>query len=483
MSTEDGGNDEPGNDSFQEVPDTYMPDNVGGRDDNDLNQSQASEVDATPRVSNTLTDAEKAALRASNEMWVGDRLAAQADADEMELQAFQQEQALEQEEDERNAARRELQEQTNRASLHSSFASLGGMDESNDNDSDNDDDTKPAAKGPPTDAEKAAMRTSNEMWVGDVMAAQAKADEFDLELDQQKAVREEAALKAQRRDMDDRASQSSIKNSLSDVNDSDDDDDDNDKPKAYYPPTDAEKAAAKAATQFRKADILASRADEAELDLEMFVKQQENEQAEEAIQNQRREFQRAASIASLHASLASLKGLDEDDSSDSDDSDDSRDGKPPAIIQVVNSPEASASVLGNDDAAEMRPLACGSKVSLVGYPHDTRKELEVTMEEAMDRLGTGLFQRRLLIATGLNQAAESIEIVLLSFLALVIQSEFQVEADQGSWMTTVVFIGAAIGTLFFGVLGDTYGRRPAFMASCIIISVAGVMSALARYHL
>eukprot|EP00970_Alexandrium_tamarense_P002933 scaffold420_cov184-Alexandrium_tamarense.AAC.8 len=44
-------------------------------------------------------------------------------------------------------------------------------------------------------------------------------------------------------------------------------------------------------------------------------------------------------------------------------------------------------------------------------------------------------------------------------------------------MTACVFAGSLFGTLTLGYLGDHYGRRPAFLLSCAIISVFGVLTA------
>ena len=75
--------------------------------------------------------------------------------------------------------------------------------------------------------------------------------------------------------------------------------------------------------------------------------------------------------------------------------------------------------------------------------------------------------------------ADATEIMLLSFLSLTLQSEWSLTARQTANMTACVFAGSLVGTLTLGYLGDHYGRRPAFLLSTAIISVFGVLTALA----
>jgi hypothetical protein len=53
-----------------------------------------------------------------------------------------------------------------------------------------------------------------------------------------------------------------------------------------------------------------------------------------------------------------------------------------------------------------------------------------------ERLGTGKFQRRMVIALGMCSIADAMEILLLSFLSIVVQSEFNVSPNMGSLLTS-----------------------------------------------
>jgi putative MFS transporter len=98
----------------------------------------------------------------------------------------------------------------------------------------------------------------------------------------------------------------------------------------------------------------------------------------------------------------------------------------------------------------------------------------------VESLGNGPFQRRILIAAGLCFAADSMEILLLSFLAVVLQAEWNLSEDQTAAITSIVFVGAMIGTLVLGPLANRIGRKPVFFLTAAIICVFGFATAAAN---
>lgn len=107
---------------------------------------------------------------------------------------------------------------------------------------------------------------------------------------------------------------------------------------------------------------------------------------------------------------------------------------------------------------------------------------ELSIDDAIERLGMGKFQHRILWAAGLCFAADSMEILLLSFLAVVWQAEFHLTDTQTSTISFSVFMGALVGSLILGTLGDIIGRRPVFSLAACIISVFGLCTALANSY-
>jgi len=119
--------------------------------------------------------------------------------------------------------------------------------------------------------------------------------------------------------------------------------------------------------------------------------------------------------------------------------------------------------------------------------------LLISMDDAIERLGAsssssssaggagggGLFQFTILTAAGLAFAADGMQVVLLSFLTLVLKEEWALTNAQAESLTSVLFLGAMVGTLLLGPLADVEGRRPVFLGSALTIGVAGLATAAA----
>jgi MFS family permease len=99
------------------------------------------------------------------------------------------------------------------------------------------------------------------------------------------------------------------------------------------------------------------------------------------------------------------------------------------------------------------------------------------IEDAIDLLGMGSFQYRIVLACGCCFAADAMEILLLSFLAVILQAEWGLAEGQVDSIISVVFAGAMLGTLALSSLGDWWGRRPVFALTAAMISVFGVATA------
>ncbi|RHY87471.1 hypothetical protein DYB37_009811 [Aphanomyces astaci] len=105
---------------------------------------------------------------------------------------------------------------------------------------------------------------------------------------------------------------------------------------------------------------------------------------------------------------------------------------------------------------------------------DSANESNVlTIHEAIQRVGYGTFQKRLLLVSGLMFMA----VMLLSFLQVLVKDEWHLTSTQQAGITAAVFAGELPGALFWGFFADKYGRRLGFLLSALCIAVFGIWSA------
>jgi MFS family permease len=110
--------------------------------------------------------------------------------------------------------------------------------------------------------------------------------------------------------------------------------------------------------------------------------------------------------------------------------------------------------------------------------HGSGGKMIISVDTAVDRIGVGNFQRKVLLATGTCFMADSVQVMLFSILTRKLQREWLFSDTIASMITSCLFAGATIGTLILGPLGDRIGRKPVLVAAAIIISIFGFCTAL-----
>ena len=68
-----------------------------------------------------------------------------------------------------------------------------------------------------------------------------------------------------------------------------------------------------------------------------------------------------------------------------------------------------------------------------------------TVQEAVDRIGFGRFQKRLLAVCGVTWAADGAEVLLLGFALPSIIGEFGITTAQGGLIASATFAGMLVG--------------------------------------
>ncbi|CAN0840303.1 Organic cation/carnitine transporter 7 [Linum grandiflorum] len=94
-------------------------------------------------------------------------------------------------------------------------------------------------------------------------------------------------------------------------------------------------------------------------------------------------------------------------------------------------------------------------------------------------MGFGTFQTLMCLYAGLAWIAEAMEMMILSFIGPAVKIEWNLSADQETFVTVVVFAGMLVGSYVWGLLSDKLGRRKGFLFTAIVTAVAGLCSAFA----
>jgi putative MFS transporter len=102
-----------------------------------------------------------------------------------------------------------------------------------------------------------------------------------------------------------------------------------------------------------------------------------------------------------------------------------------------------------------------------------------TVQEAVDQIGFGRFQKRLLGVCGITWAADGAEVLLLGFALPSLIGEFGITTTQGGLTVTATFAGMLVGAWFWGTISDYIGRRMGFQVTVLIFALFGLLSAFA----
>ncbi|MFA1628025.1 MFS transporter [Rhizobium mongolense] len=103
----------------------------------------------------------------------------------------------------------------------------------------------------------------------------------------------------------------------------------------------------------------------------------------------------------------------------------------------------------------------------------------ISMDEALDRAGTGAFQRRLMAIFGLVWAADAMQVLAVGFTAASIAATFQMTVPQALQTGTLFFLGMLIGAVVFGRLADRVGRRSVLILTVACDALFGTLSIFA----
>jgi len=99
-----------------------------------------------------------------------------------------------------------------------------------------------------------------------------------------------------------------------------------------------------------------------------------------------------------------------------------------------------------------------------------------SLANAKNAVGWGKYHWILFFVTGFCLMAESMEVNLLAFMTIDAAKEWHLNPIQASSIAASVFAGEILGCSVFGLFGDRFGRKPAFILSVAFIAIFGVTS-------
>mmetsp|Transcript_11982 Transcript_11982/g.15678 ORF Transcript_11982/g.15678 Transcript_11982/m.15678 type:complete len:228 (-) Transcript_11982:21-704(-) len=96
------------------------------------------------------------------------------------------------------------------------------------------------------------------------------------------------------------------------------------------------------------------------------------------------------------------------------------------------------------------------------------------LDQVLTEIGSGVWQFKLLTTLCAGTFADAMELSLLAFLTPCAQAEFDLTDSEASMISSVVFLGSFIGSIFFGIYADIQGRKSAYIISLSIIALFGI---------
>ena len=103
----------------------------------------------------------------------------------------------------------------------------------------------------------------------------------------------------------------------------------------------------------------------------------------------------------------------------------------------------------------------------------------VTIDDAIERIGVGRFQWRLLAVNGLIWAADAMEVLMIGFLIGPLTAQWNLRPSQAPYIALATFAGMFLGAWLWGLVADRFGRRNVFLWTVLQTALFGTLAAFA----
>ncbi|KAN0066024.1 hypothetical protein ACQY0O_000116 [Thecaphora frezii] len=100
------------------------------------------------------------------------------------------------------------------------------------------------------------------------------------------------------------------------------------------------------------------------------------------------------------------------------------------------------------------------------------------LDRTIDQIGMGRYQWTVLVLSGLGWAADNMWIQAVAIILPHVQRTFAVTDTVVGLASSSIFVGMFVGSLVWGTVSDTFGRRAAFNTTLFVTAVFGFLSAL-----
>ncbi|GBL76135.1 Synaptic vesicle 2-related protein [Araneus ventricosus] len=105
---------------------------------------------------------------------------------------------------------------------------------------------------------------------------------------------------------------------------------------------------------------------------------------------------------------------------------------------------------------------------------------EYDIQDIVNESGYGKFQKILFFLCGIAWMIANYELMLITMFGDLVACEWTIYGWQNAFLTSMVFIGAFIGTLTFGMMADNFGRRRTVGMSTLLLFVITATTALSN---
>lgn len=106
--------------------------------------------------------------------------------------------------------------------------------------------------------------------------------------------------------------------------------------------------------------------------------------------------------------------------------------------------------------------------------------MQITVDDALAKGGTGRFQWRLLGIFGMVWAADAMQVIAVGFAAPSIAASFGLERVTALQIGTLFFLGMFVGAYLFGRMADRIGRRKILILTVAADAIFGLASVFAN---